>query len=375
MTDMEQQMIEQAKAGDPKAQYEMSLWARQMSILEPGQERWSRLAAKCLVDAAQAGYEPAQIMVQKLMSGESAESASASETAEPAKPAEEAKPVYGTPAPENRFFDDFGTEPQPTPAAERSVYDQAEEDDYDAGEKAEPAAQPEQGFMAVLKKVLAVLKKGGMIAAAAVGGLVTTIREKSKKAPAAGRAAEKPQESESRASRRSSGKGNILDLFNDWVEENKRVALIVGGVVLAVLIGLLILLLATPAEEPEPEVPPVVAETMVPTPSPTPEPFPNEATKLEISSTPTLQYRPGDSDASYYLPASTSFTVKAEVETDEGENLRQGPNSYDYPEVIVRIPNGTKVTAYARYENDDGVVWYLINSGGTWGWMYGPSLS
>lgn len=363
MTDMEQQMIEQAKAGDPKAQYEMSLWARQMSILEPNQERWSRLAAKCLVDAAQAGYEPAQIMVQKLMSGESAEPA-----AEP-----EAPVAQTAETPTSRFFEDFGTE-VPS-AADSGVYDQAEEDDYEPDEQPETPAQPEQGFMAVVKKAGAALKKGGMVVVAAIGALNTTLRERSVKKPSRARKDEPEGAAQTAPARRSSGgKQTVLGAFNDWVEDNKRVAMIVGGTVAVVLVVLLVILLVTPTEEPEAEPTPVVAETIAPTPTPTPEPFPNEATKLEISSTPTLQYRPGDSDASYYLPASTSFTVQAEVETDDGENLRQGPNSYDYPEVIMRIPNGTKVTAYARYENDDGVVWYLINSGGTWGWMYGPSL-
>lgn len=365
MTDMEQQMIEQAKAGDPKAQYEMSLWARQMSILEPDQERWSRLAAKCLVDAAQAGYEPAQIMVQRLMSGEGVE-----ETAEP-EPEEKTRRFVPN-SQDSRFFEDFSA---PVSAPERSVYDQAEEDDYDPYEPDEEPMPEEAGFMAAVKKVGAAVKKGCMIAVAAIGALNTTLRERSAKKPSAARHDEPETASRtaSRASRRS-GKYTVLDAFNDWVENNKLVALIVGGVVAVVLIVLLIVLLSTPSAEPEPEPTPYVAETMAPTPTPSPEPFPNEATKLEINSTETLLYRPGDSEASYYLPASTSFTVQAEVETDEGENLRQGPNSYDYPDVIMRIPNGTKVTAYARYENADGVVWYLINSGGTWGWMYGPSL-
>lgn len=369
MTDMEEKkMIEQAKAGDPKAQFEMSQWARQMSILEPNEERWNRLAAKCLVDSAQGGYEPAKAMVQQLISGQEAEAAPA--PVEEA-PANDDKTMRYVPASQDdRFFDDFET---PAPVArepERSFYDQAEEDDYDAGDEADELyEEPETGFMAVLKKVWSAVKKGAMVAAAAIGGLVATLREKSKK-KASGRA---PEEAAPSGGRRSSSRGRQSG-FSAWVEDNWPVVRIVC-IAICVVLAVLIVILLIPPKEAEPEPTPAIAETMAPTPSPTPEPFPNEATKLEISTTATLQYRPGDSDASYYLPASTSFTVQAEVATDDGENLRQGPSGYDYPEVIMRIPNGTKVTAYARYENSEGTVWYLINSGGTWGWMYGPSLS
>ena len=141
-------------------------------------------------------------------------------------------------------------------------------------------------------------------------------------------------------------------------------------IAICVVLAILIVILLIPPKNTEPEPTPTPLPTAEPTPAPTQEPFPNEATMLEISTTSTLLYRPGDSAASAYLPASQSFTV---IEP-EAENLRQGPSGSDYPNVITRIPEGTKVTAYARYENSEGTVWYLINSGGTWGWMYGPSL-
>ena len=56
----EQEMIRRAKAGDPEANYQMSLWALEQAIAEPEEERWNRLAAKCLVKAVDAGYEPAK---------------------------------------------------------------------------------------------------------------------------------------------------------------------------------------------------------------------------------------------------------------------------------------------------------------------------
>lgn len=223
--------------------------------------------------------------------------------------------------------------------------------------------------MAVVKKAVAAVKKGAMVAAAAVGGLATTLRERSVKKPSAAR----HDEPEAQTSRRSANRSH-QNGFSAWVEDNWSVVRIVCIVICVVLAILIVVLIATPKQSEEPEATPTTAPTMEPTPAPTAEPFPNEATKQDISTTATLEYRPGDSEASAYLTASMSMTVQAYASTDDGENLRKGPNSYDYPEVILRIPNGTKVTAYARYENADGVVWYLINSGGTWGWMYGPSL-
>lgn len=367
MTDMEEKkMIEQAKAGDPKAQFEMSQWARQMSILEPDEERWNRLAAKCLVDAAQAGYGPAKDMVQRLVSGQG-EEPEAPETPMPTVADTARFAPVGKPS---AFFDDFETPAQPA-APERSFYDQAGEADYDAPEEEEYDLLPEEsGFMAVVKKAAAAAKKGVMFAAAAAAGLIATLREKKKDA------ADEPGEAEVEAApagRRSAAHSRASG-FSAWVDENWQVLRIVCIVVCVVLAALIVVLLI-PSEEAEVEELPELAPTVEPTAAPTPEPFPNEATKLEISTTGTLQYRPGDSDASSYLTASQSFTVQAEASTDTAENLRQGPSASDYPDVIMRIDNGTKVTAYAKYQNSEGVVWYLINCGGTWGWMYGKSLS
>lgn len=71
MTDLtrqeEREMIEKAKAGDPEANYQMSFWALEQAAAEPGEERWNKLAAKCLVKAAQAGYEPAKKHMAQLL--------------------------------------------------------------------------------------------------------------------------------------------------------------------------------------------------------------------------------------------------------------------------------------------------------------------
>lgn len=362
MTDMqEKEMIEQAKAGDPKANYEMSQWAQQMSILEPDEPRWNSLAAKCLVDAAQGGYEPAKRMVEALISGKQ-EPVSADELSPFA--ADNTQP-YTPPVTEAQPRVERGT-------TERSFYDQANEDDFydDDGDfyDDDDEVPVESGFVSTMKKVGEVLKKGGMLAAASIGGLVSKLGSKRE-----GRSAHSRPAAASEENRRSGGSArrgrSSTSGFSAWVEENWKVVRIVCVVICVVLAALIVILLV-PSKDSAPEVTATPSPTAEPTPAPTQEPFPNEATKLEIETTPTLLYRPGDSDASAYLPASQSFTV---IEP-EAENLRQGPSGSDYPNVITRIAEGTQVTAYAKYQNAEGTVWYLINSGGIWGWMYGPSL-
>ena len=63
----EQQIIERAKTGDPEANYALSLWALERGEEEPDEPRWNRLAAKCLVKAAQAGYGPAKEQMAALL--------------------------------------------------------------------------------------------------------------------------------------------------------------------------------------------------------------------------------------------------------------------------------------------------------------------
>ena len=71
----EQEMIERAKAGDPEANYELSLWALRRGEEEPEESRWNRLAAKCLVKAAEAGYAPAQERMESLLKQDGAKPA------------------------------------------------------------------------------------------------------------------------------------------------------------------------------------------------------------------------------------------------------------------------------------------------------------
>ncbi len=92
----EQEMIELAKQGDPRANYELSLWALRRGEEEPGETRWNRLAAKCLVKAAQAGYPPAQDRMAELL--HQSQGAKAAQPApEPGPGPEPAQPVHREP--------------------------------------------------------------------------------------------------------------------------------------------------------------------------------------------------------------------------------------------------------------------------------------
>lgn len=110
----EQAMIERAKAGDPEANYKMSLWALEQATLEPTEERWNRLAAKCLVRAAEAGYPPAKKRTQELLQ----ESEAAARP--PKTPARKPVPRPKNPRPPQEFDPrDF---PEMTPEEERFTF-------------------------------------------------------------------------------------------------------------------------------------------------------------------------------------------------------------------------------------------------------------
>ncbi len=81
----EQEMIARAKTGDAQANYELSLWAQRRSEEEPDEPRWNRLAAKCLVKAAQQGCAPAQERMAELLR-QSQEGAQAAQQEEPDEP-------------------------------------------------------------------------------------------------------------------------------------------------------------------------------------------------------------------------------------------------------------------------------------------------
>lgn len=391
MTDMDEaKMIEQAKAGDPKAQFELSQWARQMSILEPNEERWNRVAAKALVDAANGGYEPAKIMVQELISGKKEPEAPAEpEIVDPLQEPEIVEPLQNPVILDDGLRDDFDDfddpfEVEPAQTARMAAfYDQAQEEDYtDELDELDDMIDYENarmgkgiGFAEVMQKLGGGLKKAGAAIGAAAGGILAAVKSKKARANEPGEdyayeESDGDYEPEP-VGRTSRGHRKQIGL-SAFIEENWPVVKIVCLAVCAVLIVLIVILLLPGKQAEEVVVTPMPTSAPV-TPAPTPEPFPNEATLLEIRSTATLQYRPADSE---YLTASKTMTVICEG----AENLRQGPGAGDYPDVVMQLAQGTSVTVYAKHdtsdtdENGKPISWYLLNSNGTWGWMYGPSL-
>lgn len=357
MTDYEEQkMIEEARAGDPKAKYEMSQWARQMSILEPSEERWNRLAAKCLVESAQAGYEPAKQMVQELIRGQKeaaeeapAEEAVTGETAAPEAPAEEAAAgeyVYSEPIPQEEET-----------AWERENPEDEDEDFEELG---------------TAEKILQILRRG----AAAAGAFIVAMTDRIRAAVDARRnagedemedeAAEETAGDEEDAPLHRGGSHSAGGSLTDWINDNWKILRIICIAVCVAMALLIVLLLVTPGEkEALPEPTPVMEPTPTAEPTPTPEPFPNAATRTEISTTSTLSYRPSEEE---FLTASASFTV----DSDDGMNMRSGPST-EYT-VLNRLDDELRITAYAKHSSGEET-WYLINTGGTWGWVIADYLA
>lgn len=357
MTDFEEQrMIEQARAGDPKAKFEMSQWARQMSALEPDEERWNRLAAKCLVESAQAGYEPAKKMVQALIVGQDpgripAEEPVAAAEEEPVPAPEEPEewmqdeaevPVFEK---EDPWQEEEGSEKTGFPLTEATVTERAFFDDEAQDGAEEDDDEPE----GPARKILGSLQKAGAAAVAVVAGLFA------KKEPGEARRepAEEPAQEYSRG--RHSSEGPVVR----WINDNWSLLRIVCIAVIVVMALLMVLLLTVPVKEPVPEPTPVPPPTPTMAPTPTPEPFPNAATRTEISTTVNLSYRPSEDE---FLPASQSYTV----DSDDGMNMRSGPGT-DY-DVLTRLASELRITAYASHQTGDEV-WYLVNTGGEWGWV------
>lgn len=364
MTEFEQQkMIEQAQAGDPKAKFEMSQWALKKSEEEPGEERWKRLAAKCLVEAAQAGYAPAQQMVQELMGGAAAPEAPAD------KAAEEPEEIPELPEEENMAPEaDAPTvvfKAVQEPAEEVPVWTEPRETPFfmDLEEpEGMPEEEEEEEDLGPVQKVLSALQKAGAVVVAAVAGLFGKLRkEEEEEAEEEEELAAPPEESAfSRRDRRQRESG-----LERWVNDNWKILGPVCIAVIVVMAVLIVLMCTIPVKEPVPEVTPTPIPTATPAPTPTPEPFPNEATRTEINTDAGLSYRPAENE---YLKASQSYVVNS----DDGMNMRSGPST-DY-DVLTRLDSQLRITAYASHQSGDET-WYLVNTGGDWGWVIKDYLS
>lgn len=304
----EQEMIDRAKAGDPEANYNMSLWALDQAMAEPGEERWNRLAAKCLVKAAEAGYAPAKEKMDELLVQTQA-----------AAPA--------------------GT----APAAQNTT----------AAPKAEPAAPASGAASDGAEKPAAKVGKAIAAGAAALAGKVKALVSKDKEGGS------------SAAAGKSAGdrKASLLNIsqWDDAQWKKMQTICIVICVVLAIIIAILLISgrkdkKEVPAVEETPLIPAaeVIATPVPATPTPEPVAYPGEAIITEITGA-NLEVFPAETD---YVTEATTATVST---SGSDLNLRRGPASSFG--LVTTIDNGTTLDVYA-YKNG----WALVKFGTSWGW-------
>ena len=324
MTDLteqqEQEMIERAKAGDPEANYQMSLWALEQSMAEPDEERWNRLAAKCLVKAAEAGYEPAKEKMNELLA----------QTADSPEP-ESIRPQA---SPQETYA------PQAAPDART----------YNAPQTASDAqGQPARDKAAAFKAKAAA---AGSAIAAGAGKLFAKIKGLFSKSGT--------ERTADGAAAPADGKKSGFFNFSQWDDAKwKRMQLVC--VVICVILALLIIILLVTGkskknEEAEEVIPTPVTETVTPVPASTPEPvlYPDAATREEIAAVENL-VQPDDGD---FVDAAKTVTVST---SGSVLNLRSGPGQSNTQ--VGSLPNGTTLDVYA-YKNG----WALVKYNDTWGW-------
>ena len=314
----EQEMIDRAKAGDPEANYNMSLWALEQAMAEPDEERWNRLAAKCLVKAAEAGYAPAKEKMDELLI----------QTTEPPKPPKAPKPKARPAVSETEDFSETEAEEKP----------------------AKSGGQTGKAFASAAGSAVGKVK-----------GLFSKSQgDKPAKAPKA--------EGEG-------GKGSGLN-FTQWDDakwKKMQTICIIICVVLAILIAIMLIsgrknknknaandvtipvadTIATPTPEPG-AAGAASQEPAAATPTPAPAVYPPETVRTEIASA-NLEVFPDDAD---YVTEATTTTVA----TSGGElNIRRGPAASFG--LVTTVSNGTTMDVYA-YKNGFALVKY----GENWGW-------
>ena len=337
----EQEMIARAKAGDPRANYELSLWALERSEEEPDEIRWNRLAAKCLVKAAQAGYGPAQERMADLL----AKNAAAAKT----------------------------TAPEPEP-------DAAEEP---------PAPVPISGARRAARQAATARQ-----AAAEKPRQTTTARRPAPRAVSPEDEYEdeyeEPDEEgmedydpdeEARPRRRqkvSKAAGRRSLPFSSWGEAQwRKMELICIGVCAVLIIAIIIMFVTgrrdRRVQQGDPTVP-QAGEVTEATPEPELEPYPDDTVKAAIQNS-DIEVQPADLD---YVKSATTATVTVGV-GNKTLRLRTGPNT-NYRS-ITEMPNGSTVDVFAKkddwvlvlYQGDDGPLYgwcsssYLITTSGSVG--------
>lgn len=308
----EQEMIERAKAGDPEANYELSLWALRRGEEEPEESRWNRLAAKCLVKAAQAGYGPAKERMDSLLKQSAAQKAAMRQEEIDKPPA----PVKLSEARQSAARQSARQSTARRPAARREP---DPEDDYS------PSAWDDE---------------------------------------------EEEDDTPIRGFGRTSGGGSIFSFFSRWTESQWRtMEMVCVGICVVLLAAILVMVFTgkrSDNTQPGASVPPAgdaqVAETA---PTAEPEPYPDDETRTAIMAA-DLQVFPMDEN---YESVPTTGTVSV---TSTSLRLRKGPNtSYEQTELSdgskAEMANGTVVDVYAR-KDGFALVGYNDNGATVYGW-------
>lgn len=337
----EQQMIALAKQGDPQANYELSQWALRRGEEEPEESRWNRLAAKCLVKAAQAGYAPAQARMAELLhaSNDGAASAARPEEEEPAparrtqRPAAWQEPEEEEPTPIRRAQRPAGREPVRLSDARQAASRRAQ---------AQSPVAPQS----------------------------TARRPASRPAPEAEEGYDQPdgndEYDEPSAGRRRGGLRERMaagGMFSGWNERQWRRLEIICVAVSAALLLLIAVMIVTSrgggSGNGNSSIPPAGEASAAATPTPAPADYPPEAV-IEAIQAAELEIPPGDDE---YVTVPTTATVRV---GSTALRLRTGPNTeYD---VLTSMPNDTLVDIYAK-KND----WCLVafndaEKGTIYGW-------
>ena len=319
----EQEMIERAKQGDPKANYELSLWALRRAEEEPEEARWNRLAAKCLVKAAKAGYGPAQVrMAQVLHQSQAQEQPAPSRTQEPPSPSRQ--PVRLSDARAARRSQG----PAPESTARRPEPPQTSFEPDEDGEEAPRG------------------RAGGRGA---------------KPRPLYDRRDDEPESYDDEL-------GGEAPSAPRWGEKQwRRVEFICIAVcaVLLVLIAVMIITSRGGGSEPVNPTVPVAGDANTTTtastsPSPEPESYPDADTLKAIAAA-ELEVYPEDSD---YVSVPTTATVKVDSQT---LRLRTGPST-TYVPPICNMEDGTEVDVFAIKNNWSLVLYKDGEDGPVYGW-------
>ncbi len=330
----EQRIIEQAKAGDPEANYELSQWALLRSEEEPDEPRWNRLAAKCLVKAAQAGYEPARQQMDALLHPGKAPEAAADAPAPKPKRAEPAEPVSLNDARRaaRRAPVQQTTARRVQPSEPEDEYDDdsfdVDDPDWDDDEE-DPAPRRSRG----------------------------------------GRSRDRQPAQKDRGGRKKQGERTPAQKWGDAQWRKMEIICVAICAVLLAFIAVMIIMnrggVTGGSGGGSSAIPPASQAAPAETPGTTQAPpYPDDATKAAIKAA-DLTIHPENED---YVTSSTTATVSV---GNTALRMRKGPNTtYDQ---VGELPDETVVSVYAQ-KND----WYLVYYDGgetpVYGWCNGQYL-